>query len=76
MLVDVEITRGVDVEIEAAVPRDELEHVIEKSDSGRDSITPTPVELETERDRRFLGLPIDYAAPHSTSSSARMHAVV
>ena len=34
MLIDVEIAGGRDLEIEAAMPRDEIEHVIEKADAG------------------------------------------
>ena len=33
VLVDVEIAAGVHVQIEAAMPRDQIEHVIEKTDA-------------------------------------------
>ena len=35
VLIDVEVAAGVDLEVEGAVPREQLEHVIEKADAGR-----------------------------------------
>ena len=34
MLIDVEIAGGLDLQVEAAVPGDQVEHVIEKADAG------------------------------------------
>src|SRR4030095_6913476 len=36
VLVDVEVARSVNLQIEATMPRNELQHVIEKTDSGAD----------------------------------------
>ncbi len=37
VLIDVEVARGADLQVERAVPRDELQHVIEEPDPGRTS---------------------------------------
>ena len=59
MLVDVEVARRIDLEIERAVPRHELEHVIEKADAGAHAVAALAVERDGKRDRRFSRLPID-----------------
>ena len=69
MLIDVEIALGLDAQVEAAVAREELQHVIEEPDAGRDVVLAPPVEDERQADNRFGGPPIDYRAAHRTSSS-------
>ena len=53
MLIDVEIPRRVQRQVEAAVTREELQHVIEEPDAGRDVVAPLAVEREPQRDRRL-----------------------
>src|SRR6185295_2713420 len=68
VLIDVEIAGRVDPQIEGAVARDELQHVIEEADAGAHAVLALALEAERQRDLR-LGRPaIDYRAAHSTSS--------
>ncbi len=57
VLIDVEIAGGVDRQIEGAVPRHEIEHVVEEADAGTVVEPAPPVERERQRDRRFRRLP-------------------
>ena len=63
---------GSDLQIESAVTRDELEHVIEEPDAGGNLVAPVPFQAETHDDLRFLGPAIDYRAAHRISSMAAM----
>ena len=72
MLIDVEISVGVDPQIERAVACDELEHVIEEADAGADAVAPLPLESEAHDDPRLPRPPIDYGAAHRTSSITAM----
>ena len=76
VLVDVEIALGAQAQVEAAVAREQLQHVVEKADAGPDVVSAAAVERQPDGDRRFRGLPFNHAAPHRTSSSASMHAWV
>ena len=71
MLIDVEIAGGVDLQVEAAVPREQLQHVIEKADAGADVVAALAFERERQRDLRLGRSSIDYRAAHRTSSNAR-----
>ena len=53
MLIDVEVAVGADRQIERAVPRHEIEHVIEKADAGVIVEPPFAVEVERDANRRF-----------------------
>ena len=57
MGIDMKIARRRDLEIDQRVPRDLLEHVIEKADPGLDPGRTRPVEIERDADRRFLRRP-------------------
>ena len=59
VLVDVEIAFGGDGEIECAVAREEIEHVIEKTDAGGDFGFAAAVEREAEADVGFGGFAAD-----------------
>ena len=56
MLIDVEIAVGAILEIEPAVPGDELEHVIEEADAGADLVAARPSSVRRQRDLRLGGL--------------------
>src|SRR5256885_1106854 len=68
MLVDIEISRCVDAQIERAVPRDELQHVVEKANAGAHAVATAALERQPQRNLRLAGAAIDYRAAHSTSS--------
>ncbi len=60
-----EIAFAFQLEIEHAVLRKKLKHVIEKADAGRDGILSAPVYLQRDRDVRLFGFALDRCAAHS-----------
>ena len=72
MLIDVEIAARVDRQVERAVPREQLQHVIEKADAGAHVVPALAVERERQRDLRLRRPSIDYRAAHRTSSITAM----
>jgi len=46
MLIDVEVTLGFDRKIERSMPRDQIEHVVEKSNSGGDTGLAFAIKIE------------------------------
>src|SRR5204863_4156958 len=72
MLIDVEVAGGLDLEIEPAMARDQLQHVIEKADPGVDPVASPAVERQPQRDIRLSRAAADYGAAHSTSSITAM----
>jgi hypothetical protein len=59
VLIDVQIALRFDMQIERAVTRDEVEHVIEKANAGGDFGGAAPVEIQTQTDARLVGFAID-----------------
>jgi hypothetical protein len=59
VLIDVEVSFRPDPEVEAAVAREELEHVVEKSDTGPHVVSSSSVERQPDRDRGLGRLPLD-----------------
>ena len=55
MLIDVEVARGAHVEIERAMPRHQIEHVIEKADAG--AVLERALAVEIERDADLSSRP-------------------
>ena len=53
VLIDVEIAVRLDAQIEAAVTREELEHVVEEADAGRHVVAAPTLEHQRERDPGF-----------------------
>src|SRR4051812_17018459 len=49
VLIDVEIALRVDGQIEAAVPREQLEHVVQKPDTGPDLVLTAAIERDPQR---------------------------
>src|SRR5581483_1988584 len=75
--VDVEVTARPDPQIEEAVLREELEHVIEERDAGRDFRAAAAVDGETELDVGLLRLSRDgrgaSAVPRWSAASTHCH---
>ena len=61
------------LQVEPAMAREQLQHVIEEADPGADVVAALAVEREPQRDLCLGGLPVDRGSPHRTSSSAAMH---
>ncbi len=59
VLVDVQIAFCGDVEIESAVPRDEIQHVIEEADAGGNLGFAAAIEIEAKSDIGFAGGAMD-----------------
>ncbi len=59
MTVDVQIALGFDFEIDQAVARNLIEHVIEEADAGRELGGPCAVEVDPHADLRFLRIALD-----------------
>ena len=67
---DVEITFRIDLQIERAVTREELEHVIQEPDAGGDPVTAAPLERQRHSNPGLGRLAIDHPASHNISSMA------
>src|SRR3954464_11965280 len=68
VLIDIEVPSRLDAQVEGAVAGDELEHVVEKTDAGRDLVLALALEHDRERDLGLGRAPVDHRAAHSTSS--------
>src|SRR5712671_6207960 len=66
MEVDVQIAIGVQRQVDQAVSRELLEHVIEKTDAGRDLCGTGAVEIDPAGDSGFFGIAFDGGDPHDT----------
>src|SRR5437763_5886824 len=64
MLIDVQIALGFDMEMDARVPSQQIEHVLEKADAGRDRRGAGAVEIDSNLDVGFLGFARDRALAH------------
>src|SRR4051794_19033540 len=76
VLIDVEIARRLDLQVEHAVPCEQLEHVVQKADAGADVVLAAAVDRERQRNLRLRGPPVDYHTPHRTSSITAMQRFV
>jgi hypothetical protein len=68
--IDVQIALGVQRDVDKAVPRDLLDHVIEKADPSRDLGRADAIEIDPTLDPRFLGVALDRRDPHARSPHA------
>jgi hypothetical protein len=55
VLIDIEVTGGMQSEIEPAVLGEQLEHMVEEADAGPHVVTALPFDLEGAVDLRFFG---------------------
>ena len=70
MLIDVEIAGGAHLEIERAVARHQLEHVIEKADAGTDVVAALAFDAEADANLRLARFSVDYGTAHKPSSAS------
>src|SRR5947208_6275894 len=59
MLIDVEVAFGFDGEVEGAVAGNELEHVVEETDSRGDAGFSAAVQIQANADIGFVGVAMD-----------------
>ena len=64
VLIDVEISVGFEVEVEAAVLREKLEHVVEETNAGRDFVASPAVNAQARLDPSFLGIATNLGLSH------------
>ena len=65
--IDVRIAFGLDHDVDARVPRQQIEHVVEEADAGRDGRAAGPVEIDLDLDVGFLGLALHGGFAHRES---------
>src|SRR5438132_3818482 len=73
MLIDIQVARCVDRQVEGAVPREQFEHVIEEANARLHVVPAFAVEADGERDLRFGRSAVDYGAAHKASSRTSMN---
>ena len=59
VLIDVEVARGVQRQVEAAMPGEQLEHVVEEADAGANVVAALSVDRQRARDLRFRRLAVE-----------------
>ena len=64
VVIDMQIALGLDRNVDARMPRQQVQHVIEEADAGRDRRTALPVEIDLDLDVGFLGLALHGAYAH------------
>ncbi len=64
MLIDVEIAGGFQLQVEAAVLGEQLQHVIEEADAGGDFVAAAPFERQAPADLRFFRIAFNGRASH------------
>jgi hypothetical protein len=62
--IDVQVATRNDVEVDQAVPRDLLEHVVEEGHAGGEIPMPAAIEIEPDIDPGFERVPGDFCLPH------------
>src|SRR5260370_2040136 len=68
MLVDIQVTRGLELQIEATVLRKKFKHVIEEADARRDFIAPATLDGEAAANLRFFGVALDGSGSHGITT--------
>src|SRR5688500_11840218 len=68
MRVDIEIALRFDVEIDHAVPRDLVEHVLEEGQPGGEPGDALAVQVDLHADLGLLGVAGDFSGPHCRAS--------
>tara|TARA_Y100000588_G_scaffold370862_1_gene441533 strand:- start:3556 stop:3915 length:360 start_codon:yes stop_codon:yes gene_type:complete len=68
VLIDVQITESLDLQVESAVAGDQLEHVVKESDTCGDAVTALSFETDSYGDFCFGGMPFDDCASHACNA--------
>ena len=64
VVVDMEIAVGLDRDVDARMPRQQVEHVVEEADTGRNLGHACAVEVDRNLDVGLLGLALDGRRAH------------
>ena len=60
VLIDVQVALGLQRQVEAAVPREQLQHVVEEADAGADVVAALAVDRQRAADVGLLGAPVEF----------------
>jgi hypothetical protein len=71
VMVDVQIALGLDRDVDARVPREQIEHMVEKANAGRDRRATRAIEIDFDLNVGFLGLSLDGALAHANIPYSR-----
>jgi hypothetical protein len=71
VMVDVQITLGFDHDVDARMPREQVEHMIEKANAGCDRCAAGPVEIDFDLDVGFFCLALYGALAHANIPYSR-----
>src|SRR5262249_4821306 len=76
MLIDIEVALCCQLQIEATMPREQFQHVIEEPDPRMHVVSTFAIENQPQGDLRLAGRTLDRRSSHSTSSSAARNCCV
>jgi hypothetical protein len=71
VMINVQIALGFDRDVDARVPREQIEHVVEKANAGRDRRATDAIEIDFDLNVGFLGLSLDGALAHANIPYSR-----
>jgi len=69
--IDVQVAGGLDVHVDARMASQQVQHVVEETDPGRDLRLARAVEIDGKADLRFLGGAGDAGRTHGQSCSRK-----
>lgn len=64
VIINVQIADRLDREVDAGMAGEEIEHMVEKADAGRDISRAGAIEVHGDLDLGFLGLALDLRGAH------------
>ncbi len=67
VVVDMQVALGLDRDVDARVPRQQIEHVVEEADAGRNVAAAGAVEVDRDLDVGLLGLALHRGLAHGKS---------
>ncbi len=68
VMIDMQIAVGLYRDVDARMPRQKIEHVIEKADSGRDIGLAGAIQIDRHLNVGFLGFSFDRRRAHENRS--------
>ncbi len=69
VIIDMQVALGLDRDVHAGMPGQQVQHVVEKADAGLDLRAAGAVEGDLDRDVGFLGFALDLGFAHDSSRS-------
>src|SRR3546814_16122706 len=69
MLIDMQVAHRLDLEVDEGMAGKLLQHMVKKTDAGRNFIFARAVEVEFDIDRRFRRLAMNFSAAHAAPYS-------